>query len=207
MAQPLARLLPHLLCVEPHVPWRKLREPMVESVIPDILVAIGPGARKKPFRSTGRPSYVQSAILAAIESAGGITTSELAAQLFVGKPTLVRQLSEMQRRRWIADTGGLWRTVSRFRSDDVSLVAIELKLKLWRQALQQAVSYQRFAERSIVVLDGNQRKYSDREVDLFAEAGVGLWLLYGRAAIPVVAPVCVRPFRTTRYLAATFFAS
>ena len=56
---------------------------------------------------------------------------------------------------------------------------MELKLKRWREACEQAASYLSFADRAYAVLDGNQIKINDRIVSTFRDAGVGLVLQCG----------------------------
>ncbi|MGH9715475.1 MAG: hypothetical protein ACRD4R_01910 [Candidatus Acidiferrales bacterium] len=56
------------------------------------------------------------------------------------------------------------------------LIAIEMKLKRWREALDQAIAYRSFADEVHVVMDGAQVRISDSARDAFVSSGVGLIL-------------------------------
>ena len=57
-----------------------------------------------------------------------------------------------------------------------SLVAFEAKLKDWQQALRQAYRYRYFADKSIVVMPDEYSGPALRNLSIFEEMGVGLWV-------------------------------
>jgi hypothetical protein len=64
-------------------------------------------------------------------------------------------------------------------SHTVKLIAIEMKLTRWREALGQAIAYREFADEAYVVLDGNQVRLTADIRAAFVSNGVGLFLQRG----------------------------
>jgi hypothetical protein len=59
----------------------------------------------------------------------------------------------------------------------VEIIAIEAKLTRWKKALNQAVSYLRFADESYVVLPQSHARKAIEAREDFRAAGVGLWVV------------------------------
>lgn len=57
------------------------------------------------------------------------------------------------------------------------LIAIELKLSRWQEALEQGIFNQRFAEYSYVILDEDRLKITNKILDSYRDNNVGLMLL------------------------------
>jgi hypothetical protein len=57
------------------------------------------------------------------------------------------------------------------------VTAVELKLSRWREALGQASSYLKFADRSYVVLDAERSGCEQEMLDVFRSSRVGLMML------------------------------
>ena len=58
--------------------------------------------------------------------------------------------------------------------------AVELKLRRWREALDQAINYLKFADRAYVVLDGDQIARDEEMIKAFRAYGVGLLMASSR---------------------------
>jgi hypothetical protein len=54
------------------------------------------------------------------------------------------------------------------------VIAVEVKLRRWREALAQALTYQRFADRVFVAMDERNIPSDDETLDLFRKSRVGL---------------------------------
>lgn len=76
------------------------------------------------------------------------------------------------------------------RSLRTQVVAVEAKLSRWNEALEQAVSYGAFADRSFVAMDAGRIDGSRHDVtEAFRRAGIGLVLVDGDGAR------CIHPGR------------
>ena len=71
------------------------------------------------------------------------------------------------------------------------LVAIEAKLRRWRDALSQAVEYKRFADKSYVLLPELHAEVAMRHLDAFEDSEVGL-VVYGDYGVRVVLETSVQ---------------
>lgn len=67
------------------------------------------------------------------------------------------------------------------------VIAVEAKLRRWREALEQAIEYKRFADFSYVVLPAELARAAVKNVTHFEDAGVGL-LVLGIDAIEEIIP-------------------
>lgn len=82
-----------------------------------------------------------------------LVKSGLAVQLHTGSFALSKQLASLQ----------------------AEVIAIEAKLDRWAEALRQACSYQRFADRVYVAMDYERIRTKDVPVTEFVRSGVGLF--------------------------------
>lgn len=62
------------------------------------------------------------------------------------------------------------------------LIAFEAKLKDWQTALKQAFRYRYFADKSIVVMPEEGSKSAKRNISIFEELKVGLWVFDKQSA-------------------------
>jgi DNA-binding MarR family transcriptional regulator len=157
---------------------RELREPSICGVIPDVLYCrwrLAPGLRvKKPA------TIIDAHILSVLEQTGGCGLFDLCDRLYLLKPKANESLSRLLRQGLIvAKRGGTFALAKDASAKRVTLIAIEMKLFRWREALDQAKAYLLFANQSFVVLDGNRVDVSDRVESAFATVGVGLLLQHG----------------------------
>jgi len=152
-----------------------LREPLVGSVIPDVVFGIWTGElpRWGPLNSVSR--HILAWLL--VKKVAGSEES-LCADLFLSRHAAASGVSALQRIGAVAtrDSGEIeLRPDFRF-SESIRLVAVEMKLRRWKEALSQAAEYRRFADESYVVMDGNQVQVSDESRAEFTRNGVGLIL-------------------------------
>lgn len=174
----LERALPGPLKLPNERRWRLLREPAIGPVIPDLLIGIAPSAEQNPVRR--RCTLVQTHIVAALESEGTLSTRQLIKRLYLREENAHTALAQLLRFGTIVEVGpSRWAVAETASTRRFEVVAIEAKLRRWREALDQAITYREFANRAYVVLDGNQVKSAAKIIPVFREAAVGLLLQYG----------------------------
>ncbi len=156
----------------------ELIEPSICGVIPDVLYCRW---RYSPGTTVKRPvTIIDAHILSVLEQTGACSLSDLCERLFLLEPKASESVNRLLRQGLIASRrSGMYAIVKKASARRVTLVAVELKLFRWREALDQARSYLRFADQSFVVLDGNQVEASEKVESAFASAGVGLLMQHG----------------------------
>jgi len=89
------------------------------------------------------------------------------------------------------------------------VIAVEVKLRRWKEALAQAQTYQRFADRVFVAMDEQNTPSDDETLDRFRKSHVGLCSMSSDTFTwMVLPPVKARPFSAEReYLVASAAAS
>lgn len=156
----------------------ELIEPSICGVIPDVLYCRWrhwPGATIKKTAT-----IIDAHILSILEQSGGCTLSDLCERLFLLEPKATESVNRLQKQGLIvAKRSGQYSIVKDASAKRVTLVAVEMKLFRWKEALDQAKSYLHFADQSFVVLDGNQIDASEKIESAFAAAGVGLLMQHG----------------------------
>ena len=154
-----------------------LCEPTVGNMIPDVVLARATEnliLPKKPF------SLVEAHILALIEEHRELSELEVLAYLYLTESGARRAFAGLRKSGLIqkTDTGKMAVDSSAF-TRAVEIIAIELKLRRWREALTQARTYLKFADRAYVVLDGNQVQPDSAMEEEFRSVSVGLFLHRG----------------------------
>ena len=168
------RNLTELLCVKPTHVACTLREPTVGSVIPDILV--GTWHRRHTLR-TSRLTFVEASVLACVQRHGPLTPSTLLATIHLSTRAADKVLSKLLMVGAVTQlANGCLAITSRQTAPWLSLLAFEAKLRRWKEALDQAKIYLRFANRAFVVLDEATTTLSAPMSAAFVSAGVGLYL-------------------------------
>ncbi len=150
------------------------REVRVGTRVPDIVYV----RMLSPIDSGWRParwSYRFSCVLWELRSRGPLSLYALSAYLFEVPARMANTVAELVKLGGLKlGTNGLIRLSESAAETRAEIIAFETKLKRWREALRQAVSYVGFADQVAVALDGDQCRLNP-EVDLlFAEAGIGL---------------------------------
>ncbi len=67
-----------------------------------------------------------------------------------------------------------YKVVKGYRLLTNQIIAIEAKLKNWRRALDQAIRYKRFSNKSYVLLDGKYVEPALKNIQIFKEKNIGL---------------------------------
>jgi hypothetical protein len=191
----LSELLPGKIVSAPDR-WVHLREPTVGNVIPDLLF----GEWTDELRPLKRNfTLIEARVLALLEEHDELLESEISETLHLSAPAAARAFRRIRDSGLVIPTGD-----GRISLDAGSftralfVTAVELKLRRWREALYQAVSYLKFADRSYVVLDGDQIARDEEMIKAFRVSGVGLFMLRAGVLSDVVdarVQSCVSPQR------------
>jgi len=180
MVQPLIAHLPKLFHLHSGQRARLLREQPIGSVIPDLLFGIWTGELP---RCSGL-NAVSRHILAWLSTQKAASTEEqlrddllLSQHAADSAVSTLKSLGALSRR----DSGEVELCPEFEVIGSVRLIAIEMKLKKWREALAQAIEYRKFANEAYVVLDGSQVRMTGEVRDAFTANGIGLFLQRGGA--------------------------
>ena len=196
----LRRTLPKAVGVSQHRLVSVLTEPFIGGIIPDIL--IGETSREEGPTLQCRITFLQASVLAVLEREAPLHESEVLEELHITPNTLRRALLGLERAGAIRrETSGEVRVRRAAASSHLLITAVEVKLKRWREALRQATSYRRFADRVFVVLDGNRVIPSDEVKKAFRRASVGLLLQFRTTIRLVVKAPRVRTASPDRFSA------
>jgi hypothetical protein len=178
MVDPLVALLPSVFGLQVGQRARLLREQPIGSVIPDLLFGIWSGELPRYRGLNGISRHILSWLLTR-----KIANSEeqLRADLFLSQHAADCAVSALERVGAISkrESGEVELCPEFDISDSIRLIAIEMKLKRWREALAQAIEYRKFADEAYVVLDGTQARINNEVRDIFAANGIGLFLQCG----------------------------
>jgi len=175
MVKPLVSLLSTVFDLHEGQRARLLREQTIGSVIPDLLLGIWSGELPR-YEGLNTISRHILAWLSAQRIANSeeqlredLLLSQHAADCAVSTLTRVGAISKR-------DSGEVELRPQFDGSCLVRLIAIEMKLKRWREALAQAIEYRKFADEAYVVLDENQVRINNELRDAFLANGIGLFL-------------------------------
>jgi hypothetical protein len=178
MVEPLLAHLPRLFELYAGQRARLVREPTVGSVIPDLLFGIWSGELPRVTSLNG----VSRHILAWLSCQQSPSSEQrLHEELLISRDAAASAVSTLKRIGAISrrDSGEIELRSEFDVSNSIRLIAIEMKLKRWRDALDQAIEYKSFANESWVVLDGTQVRLSLVIRESFLRNGVGLLLQKG----------------------------
>jgi hypothetical protein len=188
MLNPLIKSLPAVFRARSGQRLKVLREPTIGSVIPDILVGIWSGDLPR-WSNLNSVSRHVLAWLSTQKVASG--EQQLREVLLISEHAAVAAMSALKRVGAIAkkESGEVELRPEFDVSHAVKLIAIEVKLRRWREALDQAITYREFADEAYVVLDGNQVRFDADIRAAFASNGIGLFLQRGTEVKRKVAAV------------------
>jgi hypothetical protein len=178
MVKPLLAILPVIFELSSGQRARVLRETAIGSVIPDLMIGVWSGDLPRYAKLNG----VSRHILAWLSTEKAVRDAEqLRDALFLSKHAADSAVSTLKRIGAIdkRDSGEIELRSEFDISHSVRLIAIEIKLKRWRQALAQAVEYRKFADEAYVVLDGAKLQVGAEMTQTFLAHGVGLLLQRG----------------------------
>lgn len=182
-----------------------ISEAIVGKVIPDILIG---GWSRQPHKAFTKLTYVDATVLALLEGHHELSTQDILSRVFLAQPTAERTFRKLVRMgaTTITPEGGL-RISDTHSTLGVEIIAIEFKMRRWRQALAQAETYRTFADRSFVVLDAGQTEVTPRMISAFADAEVGLLLQTGAELILIADATPRRHISSDRIVATQKLAS
>ncbi len=168
---------PSLLALLNHSSVTWLWKAAIGSVVPDLLAGVFGDdicTPKKPVTN------VEAHILALIDQCGKLSEDEVRAHLHLSDSGAFRAFTSLKRSGMIRlePTGKLILAEHSWLSS-VQIIAFEVKLHRWTDALAQAESYLVFADKSYAVLDRMQVRPTARMVRRFQESSVGLILQQG----------------------------
>jgi hypothetical protein len=177
MLPALRRTLPKAVGIARHHLVSVLTEPFIGGIIPDIL--IGETSRQNTRSLQRRITFLQASVLALVERHPQLAEGEVLSQLHITPQAARRALEGLERAGAIRrESSGEVRLRRAAATSHLVITAVEVKLKRWREALAQAISYRRFADRVFIVLDGNRVSPSNEALLALAAASVGLFLQY-----------------------------
>jgi hypothetical protein len=172
--------------------------PSIGNIIPDLVLGEWQdGATCAKLAVT----YAEASLLAALEQYRELSLPELRKCLFASSISVNRYISRLERIGGIQrNTNGLMRIGDFLRTDQCEIVAIEVKMRRWREALQQAISYQSFSDQAYVVLDARQVALNEELFSSFESANVGLLLQDGAKLTRVIRCSSRRRFSSNRVI-------
>jgi hypothetical protein len=150
------------------------REVQIAGCIPDLVIvrfAEPPSGELWPTRSTFRHAFVVSLL----RRYGRLFPETLAAKAFSRLERIQPTVDDLLASGAIAESNsGAVFLSPRWATTCVEVVAVEAKLRRWREALEQAQSYSRFADRTLVAMDQAFAPRDLEEHKEFRRRGVGL---------------------------------
>lgn len=160
------------------------REVGVGSSIADLVLLIGPSDLPRPTLST--VSVAESVILAALRQWGPTRIDLLEIRCGFERQGL-RQgaLKRLTKSGTLLRERGGRVTLAPEYVHGAKIVAIEAKLTKWRDALDQAVLYRRYADESFVLLPAENAGAAIKARAGFEDAGVGLLVVSGEKIVTV----------------------
>ncbi len=175
MVKPLVALLPTVFHLHTGQRARLLREQAIGSVIPDLLFGIWSGELPR-YHGLNTVSRYILAWLSTQKMAN--SEEQLREVLLLSQHAADSAVATLKRVGAISrrDSGEVDLSPEFDVSGSVRIIAIEMKLKRWREALAQAVEYLKFADEAYVVLDGNQVRMNMEVREAFVANGIGLFL-------------------------------
>ena len=185
MFNPVLAAIPSLFPA-PCCATRVVREAAVGNVIPDLL--IGQWCDELPFA----PSMTNVArhVVALLQRSGpAAPTERIEDELYLSSSALTRAVAQLKRvgaLSYEAPEGELQLSPEFAKGIQVKLIAVEMKMTRWREALNQALRYLDFADEAYVVLDGNQITLTDEIIRAFELSAPGLYIQRGAHAEKVL---------------------
>lgn len=163
-----------------------LREPAIGQVIPDLLIGIWTG--DLPYKRD--VTNVARHILAELQRTAGTFNklSNLEERLLIGPEDSAYGIKQLRRMgAVIVEESGEIRLTPSFVDSTVKLIAVELKLERWKDALQQAERYLDFADEAYVLLDCSRVVLTPEISNAFSVTPVGL-MVERRCRLEVAIP-------------------
>lgn len=150
------------------------REVPVGPIIPDIvMVSVVKKMRRDlwPYRWT----FIHASLVWQLRCRAKLTRESLARRVFENPKRLDPLLTELLKTGAVVKTqSGCFQLGRELRELSVDVISIEAKLKRWKDAVMQAISYSNFSDKSVVAMapDGIPKTMKSKEI--FLQSGIGL---------------------------------
>jgi hypothetical protein len=176
MFDPLVAAIPSAFPAE-NCATRVVRRAAVGNVIPDLL--IGQWELDK-CKLPALPNVARH-VLALLQRSGPLPIEVIEKELYLSEFALAHAIGLLKRAGALSHDphSGELDASAEFSATRVKLIAIEMKMTRWREALEQAIRYLSFADEAYVVLDGDQVEYTDEMRRAFELAAPGLYFQHG----------------------------
>lgn len=194
MLGPIHRSLPGFILTPDGADVQVLREPNLGDIIPDLLIGIGPAAGESTAVPGYRSTRMEAHVMALLERKRSMSVEAITKAIFMSPDDVGQTLGKLSRAGVVQCVrGAAWRLSREHHSSRIEVVAVEVKLSRWREALCQAEEYLEFADWAYVILDGNRVSESSLMRDAFAARGIGLLFQYGFSTVMSIDPRRNRP--------------
>ena len=167
------------------------REFPLGDCIPDLVFV---SFLQEPEFRIRRLKFRYAHIISALRRHGSLDKGQLVQTTFLSLDQLSELMDELVERAVVnAKSNGKFDLANRAFWKETEVIAVEAKLSRWREALTQARTYTRFADKSLVVLDAGANISLPRDKDAFRSEGIGLYL-----AQPGETRLIVNPLKRTQ---------
>lgn len=154
-----------------------LEEPVLSNRIPDLLVGIWKADPGELVRASS--TVVEASILAVLEEEGEMEETAVRESLYLHQQSADRAIESLEKQGLVNRTGPTRVALAPGAgARHIEIVAVEAKMRRWKQALKQATDYLGFADRSYVLLDGNQIASTEGIASECAARGIGLLVMH-----------------------------
>jgi hypothetical protein len=180
MFDPVLAAIPSLFPA-PSCATRVVREAAVGNVIPDLL--IGQWCAEASCSVPSMTNVARHVVALLQRSSGSAAPAVfIEDELYLSSSALTRAVTLLKRigaLSYEAPEGELHLAPEFAKATQVKLIAVEMKMTRWREALNQAIRYLDFADEAYVVLDGNQVTLTDEIIKAFELSAPGLYIQRG----------------------------
>lgn len=150
------------------------REVRVGNIIPDLICVRFPQLPESNLRRTNW-SFRHASLLSLLRRYRKLRVASLAKLTYERELRVRGLLEDLVRSGAVVEwSTGSYSLSKQLSSVQAEVIAVEAKLERWNEALQQAVTYQRFADRVFVAMDHERIKVKHVPIAEFMSSGVGL---------------------------------
>lgn len=150
------------------------KEVPVGNCIPDLIIALIPNPKETNYFSK-KLTYKQASLVRIIGSYSRISIPKLSKKAFETVESVRHTIHSLEENGYIKSVSNNSYSVSNeFKKTNIQIFSIETKLTRWQNAIDQAIQYRNFSNRSFIALD---KKISDRSKKIAKKSkkeGLGL---------------------------------